>query len=148
MNHATFVNMQYKYLLDAFVLWNTLNRVSSIRLNIYCNEFDSRSAYASVREAGSHHTAGAEDPNSILVSNITVEWLTFQLPVYEVPGSSLDPETGSPDRVVSWYSNFQGNTEIIINVVIRYELDLNRPVSSSSHSLFKGLPSRLRPFGL
>ena len=73
MNHATFVNMQYKYLLDAFVLWNTLNRVSSIRLNIYCNEFDSRSAYASVREAGSHHTAGAEDPNSILVSNITVE---------------------------------------------------------------------------
>lgn len=48
MNHATFVNMQYKYLLDAFVLWDTLNRVFSIRLNIYCSEFDSRSAYASV----------------------------------------------------------------------------------------------------
>jgi hypothetical protein len=73
VNHTTFVNMQYKYLLDAFVLWNTLNRVSSIRLNIYCNEFDSRSAYASVREVGSHHTAGSKDPDSILASNVTVE---------------------------------------------------------------------------
>ena len=116
MNHATFVNMQYKYLLDAFVSWDTLNRVSSIRLNIYCSEFDSRSAYASVREFGSHHTACAEDPSSILVSNVTVEWLAFLLRVYEVSGSSLDRETGCPDRSVSWYSSFQTNAEIIIIV--------------------------------
>jgi hypothetical protein len=33
-------------------------------------------------------------------------------------------------------------------IIIRHELGLNRPVSASSNSLFKGLPSRLRPFGL
>jgi hypothetical protein len=29
-----------------------------------------------------------------------------------------------------------------------HEVDLDRPVSASSNSLFKGLPSRLLPFGL
>jgi hypothetical protein len=37
---------------------------------------------------------------------------------------------------------------IIIIIIIRNQLDLKRPVSPSSSSLFKGLPSRLRPFGL
>jgi len=36
----------------------------------------------------------------------------------------------------------------IIIIIIRHQLGLNRPVSASSNSLFKGLPSRLRPFGL
>jgi hypothetical protein len=36
----------------------------------------------------------------------------------------------------------------IIIIIIRHELGLERPVSSSSLSLFKGLPSRLRPCGL
>ena len=36
----------------------------------------------------------------------------------------------------------------IIIILIRHQLGLDRPVSASSHSLFKGLPSRLRPFGL
>jgi len=34
---------------------------------------------------------------------------------------------------------------IIIIIIIRHELGLDRPVSASSNSLFKGLPSRLRP---
>ena len=34
----------------------------------------------------------------------------------------------------------------IIIIVIRHELGLDRPVSASSNSLVKGLPSRLRPF--
>jgi hypothetical protein len=33
-------------------------------------------------------------------------------------------------------------------IIIRHQLDLDRPVSASSNSLFKVLPSRLRPFGL
>jgi hypothetical protein len=33
-------------------------------------------------------------------------------------------------------------------VIIRHQLDLNRPVSALSNSLFKGLRSRLRPNGL
>jgi hypothetical protein len=37
---------------------------------------------------------------------------------------------------------------IIIIILIRHELSLNSPVSASSHSLFKGLPSHLRPFDL
>jgi hypothetical protein len=37
---------------------------------------------------------------------------------------------------------------IIITIIIRHELGLDRPVSASSNSLFKGLPSRLRPIGL
>jgi hypothetical protein len=37
---------------------------------------------------------------------------------------------------------------IIIIIIIRHQLDLGRPVSASSDCLFKGLPSRLRPFGL
>ena len=39
----------------------------------------------------------------------------------------------------------EGTTIIII---IRHELGLDRPVVASSNSLFKGLPSRLRPFGV
>jgi hypothetical protein len=35
-----------------------------------------------------------------------------------------------------------------IIIIIRNQLDLKIPVSPSSSSLFKGLPSRLRPFGL
>jgi hypothetical protein len=34
------------------------------------------------------------------------------------------------------------------DIIIRHELSLDRPVSASSNSLFKGLPSRLRQFGL
>jgi hypothetical protein len=37
---------------------------------------------------------------------------------------------------------------VIFIIIIRHELGPNRPVSASSNSLFKGLPSRLRPFGL
>ena len=37
---------------------------------------------------------------------------------------------------------------IIVIIIIRHQLGLDRPVSASSNSLFKGLPSRLRPFGL
>jgi hypothetical protein len=37
---------------------------------------------------------------------------------------------------------------IIIIIIIRHQLFLDRPVSASSNSLFKGLPSRLRPFVL
>jgi hypothetical protein len=37
---------------------------------------------------------------------------------------------------------------IIITTTIRQELGLNRPLSTSSNSLFKILPSPLRPFGL
>ena len=37
---------------------------------------------------------------------------------------------------------------LIIIIIIRHQLGLNRPVSASSNSLYKGLPSRLRPFGL
>jgi len=37
---------------------------------------------------------------------------------------------------------------IIIIIIICQELGLNRPVSASSTSLFRGLPSRLHPFGL
>jgi len=33
-------------------------------------------------------------------------------------------------------------------IIIRHKLDLDRPVSASSNSRFKGLPNRLRPFGL
>jgi len=32
--------------------------------------------------------------------------------------------------------------------IIRHQLGLDRPVSASSNSPFKGLPSRRRPFGL
>ena len=37
---------------------------------------------------------------------------------------------------------------IIIIIIVRHELDLDGPVSASSNSLFKGLPSRLRRFSL
>jgi hypothetical protein len=37
---------------------------------------------------------------------------------------------------------------ITIIIIIRYQLGLNRPVLASSNNLFKGLPSRFRPFGL
>jgi len=36
---------------------------------------------------------------------------------------------------------------IMITIITRHELGLNRPVSASSNSLFKGLQSHLRPFG-
>jgi hypothetical protein len=37
---------------------------------------------------------------------------------------------------------------LLVVIVVYHELGLNRPVSASSNSLFKGLPSRLRQFGL
>jgi len=37
---------------------------------------------------------------------------------------------------------------IIIIIIMRHQLGLNRPVSASSNGPFKGLPSRLRPYGL
>jgi hypothetical protein len=37
---------------------------------------------------------------------------------------------------------------IIIIIIIRHELGLDRPVSALSNSLFKGFPSRLLPLGL
>jgi hypothetical protein len=40
------------------------------------------------------------------------------------------------------------NTETIIIIIIRHQLGLDRPVSTSSSSILKGLPSRLRTFGL
>jgi hypothetical protein len=30
--------------------------------------------------------------------NVVVEWLALLLPIREVPGSNLGPETGCPDR--------------------------------------------------
>jgi hypothetical protein len=38
--------------------------------------------------------------------------------------------------------------EDTINVIIRHELGLDKPVLSLSDSLFRGLPNPLRPFGL
>jgi hypothetical protein len=38
--------------------------------------------------------------------------------------------------------------EWLIIISVRHQLDINRPVSASSHRLFQGLPSRLREFGL
>jgi hypothetical protein len=40
------------------------------------------------------------------------------------------------------------NHHRIIVIVIRHQLDLDRPASASSNSFFKCLPSRLRPTGL
>jgi len=37
---------------------------------------------------------------------------------------------------------------IVIIIIIRHYLGHDRPVSASSNGLFRGLPSRLRPFGL
>jgi hypothetical protein len=37
---------------------------------------------------------------------------------------------------------------IIIIIIIRHQLGIDRHVSASSSSLFKDLPNRLRPFGL
>jgi hypothetical protein len=39
-------------------------------------------------------------------------------------------------------------TYIIIIIIIRHQLGLDRPVSASSNSLFQGLSNRLRPLGL
>jgi hypothetical protein len=36
---------------------------------------------------------------------------------------------------------------VLLIIIIHHVLGLNRPVSAWSNSLFKGLPSRLRPFG-
>jgi len=41
-----------------------------------------------------------------------------------------------------------GNNHNFTFIIIRHELDLNRPVSASSNSVFKSLPSRLRSFVL
>ena len=41
-----------------------------------------------------------------------------------------------------------GKWQAYFIIIIRHELGLNRPVSASSNGLFKGLPSRLRPFCL
>jgi hypothetical protein len=35
---------------------------------------------------------------------------------------------------------------IITIIIIRHQLDLDRPVSTSYNSLFEGFPSRFRPF--
>ena len=40
------------------------------------------------------------------------------------------------------------NILIIVIIIIRHQLDLDRPVVASSNSLFKGLASRLGPSGL
>jgi len=40
------------------------------------------------------------------------------------------------------------NFIVIIIIIIRHQLGLDRPVSASSNSVFKGLPSCLRPFVL
>ena len=37
---------------------------------------------------------------------------------------------------------------VTVIIIVRHQSSLDRPVSTSSNSLFKGLPSRLRPFGL
>ena len=50
------------------------------------------------------------------------------------------------DRLVAEASTLQHIN--IININIRHQLDLDRPVSVSSNSLFIDLPSLLRPFGL
>ena len=39
-------------------------------------------------------------------------------------------------------------SSFIIIIIIRQQLGLDRPVSTSPNSLFTGLPSRLRPFGI
>ena len=45
------------------------------------------------------------------------------------------------------YLNVYRKSPIFI-IIIRQQSDLDRPVSTSSDRLFKGLPSRLRPFGI
>lgn len=52
----------------------------------------------------------------------------------------------SPYRSCTTISN--ARVIIVIIIITRHELDLERPVQASSNSLFKGLASRLRPFGL
>jgi len=37
---------------------------------------------------------------------------------------------------------------LLIIIITRYNLDLDRPVSASSNGLFRDLPSLLRPLGL
>ena len=37
---------------------------------------------------------------------------------------------------------------LYVIIIIRHQLGLDRPLSATSNSLFKGHPSRLRPFGL
>jgi hypothetical protein len=39
------------------------------------------------------------------ISIFVVEWLTPLLSMREVPGSNRDPETGHPDRGISWFSS-------------------------------------------
>jgi hypothetical protein len=46
------------------------------------------------------------------------------------------------------FSSALKNIIIIIIIILRHESGLDRPSSPSSNSLFKGLPSRLRPLGL
>jgi hypothetical protein len=44
--------------------------------------------------------------------------------------------------------NWEGIKAFIIIIIIDHELGPDRPVSALSSSLFKGLPSRVRPFRL
>jgi hypothetical protein len=45
-----------------------------------------------------------------------------------------------------WYVQIAG--DVLNAIIIRHKISLHRPVWASSNSLLKGVPSRLRPFGL
>jgi len=51
-------------------------------------------------------------------------------------------------RLQSSTCTFASKINIFIITIIYHELGLDKPVSASSNILFKGLPSRVRPFGL
>ena len=51
-------------------------------------------------------------------------------------------------RLQSSTCTFASKINIFIVTIIHHQLGLDKPVAASSNSLFKGIPSRLRPFGL
>jgi hypothetical protein len=58
---------------------------------------------------------------------------------YNPTGDLCDMNT--PEYMLLSYLSY------LIIIILRHQLGLDRPVSASSNGLFKGIPSRLRPFG-
>jgi hypothetical protein len=64
-------------------------------------------------------------------------------------GQIVKPDIVTARVAINNFIKWEFGLGIIIIIIITCdELGLNRPVSASSNSLFKRLPSRLRPFGL
>jgi hypothetical protein len=52
--------------------------------------------------------------STLLEINIMIKWSTVLLPIREVPGSNLGPETGYHDRGFSWFpQSLQANAGIV-----------------------------------